>query len=64
VSLKQLVNDKSVYEPFLEFVDSKIAYAHKQLEQATTIEEVFRYQGEIRSLRRFKMMREEVNGPK
>jgi hypothetical protein len=60
--LKKLVNDKPLWDAYLEYIDNKIRSAHTRLEQSTDIESVYRVQGEVAVLRRLKLMREEVNG--
>lgn len=62
VNLKQLVNNKPLWDSFLEEIDSRIATCHKQLEQANSVEDVYRFQGEIKALRKLKYLRDQVNG--
>jgi hypothetical protein len=62
MSLKLLVNNKDVWEAFLEEVDERVEFAHKQLEQASTMEDMFRLQGEVRALRKLYKLRDKVNG--
>jgi len=56
------VNNKHLYDDFLEELDGRIENSRKNLEQATTQEEMFRCQGDIRTLRKLKTLREKVNG--
>lgn len=63
MSLKPLVNDKPLWDAFLEEVDSDISRVQTQLEQCANTDEMFRLQGEIRALRRFKFLRQKINGP-
>lgn len=63
MTLKPLVNDKPLWDAFLEEVDSRIQSAHIKLEQATAHDEFCRIQGEIRALRQLKFLREKINGP-
>lgn len=62
-SIKKLVNEKDVWDAFLEMLDSKIKIAQRKLEQETTMEGVYRSQGEIAILRKLVYLRDEVNGP-
>ena len=62
MSLKLIVNDKNLWDALLEELDERIHFTHKQLEQATDTQEMYRLQGEIRALRRLKQLRDKVNG--
>jgi hypothetical protein len=62
MSLKLLVNNKDVWEAFLEEIEERVEFAHKQLEQASTMEDMFRLQGEVRALRKLYKLRDKVNG--
>lgn len=61
-NLKQLVNNKELYEEFLKHVDDLIYLQHKQMEQATEPVVFYRAQGSINTLRKLKLLREQVNG--
>lgn len=61
MSLKQLVNTYDVHQSFLSYLSEKIASYQRSLEQATSMEEVYRLQGQILALRRLMMLRDEVN---
>ncbi len=61
MTIKKLVNDKPLWDDFLEVLDSKIEIAQRRLEQETSIEGVYRAQGEIAALRRLTYLRDEVN---
>ena len=63
MSLKSFVNNKQEWDSFLEYIEVAISKVHKRLEQSSTMEELFRAQGEINALKRLKSMRDEVNGP-
>lgn len=63
MTLKPLVNDKPLWDAFLEEVDSRIQSTHIKLEQAREHDEMCRLQGEITALRRLKFLREKINGP-
>ena len=59
--LKKLVNDKPLWDSFLEVLNKKIDVSQRKLEQETAIEGVYRAQGEIAALRRLTYLRDEVN---
>lgn len=61
MSLKKLVNDKELYEEFIKHVDDLIYLQHKQMEQATEPVIFYRAQGAITTLRKLKLLREQVN---
>jgi len=61
-TLKPFVNNPELYNPFLEEITNKIVKAHKRLEQISEIEELYRAQGEIRTLRAMLRLREDING--
>ena len=60
-ALKKLVNDKQLWDAYVEYLDDKISSAHKRLEQENQTDNMYRVQGEIASLRRLKYMRDEIN---
>ena len=62
MSLKQLVNNKELYDEFIKNVDDLIYLQHKQMEQATEPATLYRAQGAITTLRKLKLLRESVNG--
>ena len=61
-NLKQLVNNKELYEEFLTHIDDLIYLQHKQMEQATEPVIFYRAQGAVTTLRKLKLLRETVNG--
>ena len=63
MNLKKLVNDKALWDNFLEYLDDSIAKNHLALEQADNTVIIHRQQGAIGALRRLKYLREEMNGP-
>ena len=63
MSIKKFVNDKPLWDSFVEVLDVKISSAQRRLEQESTIEGVYRIQGEIAELRKLAYLRDEVNGP-
>jgi len=52
-----------LWDSFLETLDAKISTAQRKLEQESTMEGMYRAQGEIAALRRLTFLRDEVNGP-
>ena len=62
MSLKLLVNNKDIWESFLEEMDERIEKVHVQMEQAPTPEIFYRLQGQAFALRRLKTLRDQVNG--
>lgn len=61
MNLKPLVNDKALWKDFLQEVDERISFCHKQLEQSSDTVAFYRLQGEISALRKLKLLREKVN---
>ena len=61
-NLKPLVNDKALWESFLEELQSRLNDVHRQMEQAQSIEDLYRLQGQAACLNNFKFLREKVNG--
>ena len=59
---KPLVNDKALWESFLEELQSRLNDVHRQMEQAQSIEDLYRLQGQAACLNNFKFLREKVNG--
>ena len=60
--VKKLVNDKPLWDGFVGVLNEKIEVAQRKLEQETSIEGVYRAQGEIAALRKLKYLRDEING--
>jgi len=61
-SIKKLVNDKPLWDSFIEILNEKIEVSQRKLEQETNIENMYRAQGEIAALRRLTFLRDEING--
>ena len=61
MNLKKLVNDKNLWDNFLEYIDYTIDQQHKAMEQAEDNIMLYRSQGAIAALRRLKYLREEMN---
>jgi|TARA_R100001460_G_scaffold34449_1_gene66926 hypothetical protein len=62
MKIKKLVNDKPLWDSFIEILNEKIEVSQRKLEQETNIENVYRAQGEIAALRRLTFLRDEING--
>ena len=62
MNLKQLVNDKPLWDNFVEYLDDAITKNHTALEQSENHVVIHRLQGAIGALRRLKYLREEMNG--
>jgi len=60
--VKKLVNDKPLWDGFLKVLNEKIETAQRKLEQETSMEGIYRAQGEISALRRLTYLRDEING--
>ena len=61
-TLKPFVNNPELYNPFLEEITKRIEKTHRRLEQISEIEEMYRAQGEIRTLRAMLRLRDDING--
>ena len=64
MQIKRLVNDKLIWDSFLEEVDTRIVFAQKQLEQRIEPAEIYRLQGELKALRSLTQLRDKINGAK
>lgn len=60
--IKKLVNDKQLYDSFLEELDGWIEKERKSLETCRETIDIYRHQGAIRILSRLKTLRDIVNG--
>ena len=58
MKIKKLVNDKPLWDSFIEILNEKIEVSQRKLEQEVNIENVYRAQGEIAALRRLTFLRE------
>ena len=61
MNLKKLVNDKPLWDNFVEYVDYFIDQQHRAMEQAEDSIMLYRAQGAIATLRRLKYLRDEMN---
>jgi hypothetical protein len=62
MSLKRIVNDKEVWDAFLEELEDRISANHRSMENLSDTVEVYRHQGAIKALRQLKYLRDYVNG--
>ena len=62
MNLKKLVNDKALWDNFVEYIDDAITKNHTALEQSDNHVVIHRLQGAIGALRRLKYLKEEMNG--
>jgi len=62
MNLKKLVNDKPLWDNFVEYIDHIIDQQHRAMEQAEDSIKLYRAQGAIATLRRLKYLRDEMNG--
>ena len=62
MKIKKLVNDKPLWDGFVNLLNEKIEVSQRKLEQETAIEGMYRAQGEIAALRRLTFLRDEING--
>lgn len=62
MSIKSLVNNTTHYNALMEELDLWVEKERRGLETSTDIENIYRYQGAIRVLRKLKQLREIVNG--
>jgi len=60
--LKPWVNNNRQWEAFSSYIDALIEQQHKALEQSDNSILMHRSQGAVATLRKLKMLREEVNG--
>lgn len=60
-NLKSLVNNKPLWDSFLEEIDTRLSAVHIQMEQALNAEGVYRLQGQADALRKLKQLREHIN---
>jgi hypothetical protein len=60
--LKQLVNNKELYDEFQKHLDDLIYMRQRTMESANDAVIVYRQQGAIDVLRKLKLLKETVNG--
>jgi lipase chaperone LimK len=59
--LKPLVNNKQLWDAYLEYVDELIEQQRRALEQTTDTQTMFKAQGAIAQLRTMKYLRDGAN---
>ena len=62
MNLKQLVNNKELWDNFVRYLDHTITIHHSAMEQADDVHTLYKAQGSISALRRLKYLRDEMNG--
>jgi len=62
MSLKRIVNDKEVWDAFIEELEDRISANHRSMENLSDTAEIYRHQGAIKALRQLKYLRDYVNG--
>lgn len=62
MSLKQLVNNKDIWDAFNEELDALIAQQQRSMETQTDPASMYRLQGQIGAYRNLKYLRDKVNG--
>ena len=61
-ALTDLVNRKHKWDAFNAVLDRYLEMSFKKLEQSTELADIYRAQGSIEAIKRFKLLKEEVNG--
>ena len=64
LKLKGLVQDKHLLDNFNQYLDLLIAQQHKAMEHSDNTTLMYRSQGSVATLRRLKLLREEILGVK
>jgi hypothetical protein len=62
MSLKRIVNDKEVWDAFIQELEDRISANHRSMENLSDTAEIYRHQGAIKALRQLKYLRDYVNG--
>jgi len=61
MKIKLLVNNKDIWDAYNDELDQMLETTRKSLEKADTDLEIYRYQGEVRMIRKMKQLRDRVN---
>ena len=61
MSLKLLVNNPDIWKSLVSELEERIELTHKNLEQMSEVEELYRLQGEARAYRKLLRLRDKVN---
>jgi hypothetical protein len=62
MNLKKLVNDKELWDAFVEELDKRISLQHKGMEHFVEVQDLYKAQGAVQALKALKLLREQVNG--
>jgi hypothetical protein len=60
-NLKPLVNDKPLWDSFLQELDNRLDDIHRAMEQTDSTNSLYRLQGQTIAIRKLKQLREYVN---
>jgi len=61
VSLKLFVNNPELWNAFTKELDGRLSLVHRNLEQLTKPEDLYRLQGEAQAYNKLKLLRDKVN---
>ena len=61
MSLKLLVNNPDIWKSLVSELEERLELTHKNLEQISEVEELYRLQGEARAYRKLLNLRDKVN---
>lgn len=61
MNLRQLVNNRDVWEDFLRYLDQEIQKSYKNLSTLADHDDLMREQGKVKAFERMKRLRDEVN---
>ena len=61
-NLKPLVNDKPLWDSFLQELDNRLDDIHRAMEQTDSTNSLYRLQGQTIAIRKLKQLRDYVNG--
>ena len=61
MSLKLLVNNPDIWKSLVSELEERLELTHKNLEQMSEVEELYRLQGEARAYRKLLRLRDKVN---
>jgi len=61
MSLKLLVNNPDIWKSLVSELEERIELTHKNLEQMSSVEELYRLQGEALAYRKLLRLRDKVN---
>ena len=60
MSLKLLVNNPDIWKSLVSELEERLELTHKNLEQMSEVEELYRLQGEARAYRKLLRLRDKV----